>query len=194
MVGVSGSIAAVRRELFRPIPAGTLLDDVYWPLCVAMAGRRVVHDERAVAWDRHPDCPRDEFRRKVRTLSGNYQLFARLPAALLPWRNPLWVQLVSHKLCRLLVPWALIAALVLSARLPGWSYSAAFWGQVVAYAVAVAGMREPVGARFRPSAVGASFLLLNAAAWVAFWVWISGRASRSWTQARYAAGAAPRIA
>src|SRR5262249_49866728 len=41
-VGVTGSISAVRRSLFRPVPAGTLLDDVYWPLVVAMQGYRVV--------------------------------------------------------------------------------------------------------------------------------------------------------
>ena len=28
-------------ELFVPVPAGTLLDDVYWPLCVALAGDRI---------------------------------------------------------------------------------------------------------------------------------------------------------
>ena len=51
------------------------------------AGHRVVHDERARAFDRLPSRVRDEFRRKVRTLCGNFQLIARLPSALLPWRN-----------------------------------------------------------------------------------------------------------
>ena len=55
MVSVTGSICAVRRELFRPIPNGTILDDVYWPLLVAMGGHRVVHDERAHAFDRLPE-------------------------------------------------------------------------------------------------------------------------------------------
>jgi cellulose synthase/poly-beta-1,6-N-acetylglucosamine synthase-like glycosyltransferase len=48
-VGVTGAICAVRRELFRPIPRGTILDDVYWPLQVAMQGHRVIHDRRARA-------------------------------------------------------------------------------------------------------------------------------------------------
>ena len=71
MVGATGAISAVRRELFRPVPAGTLLDDVYWPLQVAMQGYRVVHDSRAKAYDRLPGRVKDEFRRKVRTLAGN---------------------------------------------------------------------------------------------------------------------------
>src|SRR4029079_13531611 len=97
-VGVTGAIAAVRRELFTPIPPGTILDDVYWPLCVAMKRHRVIHDPRALAYDRLPDRARDEFKRKVRTLTGNFQLFTRLPGALLPWKNPIWLQLISHKL------------------------------------------------------------------------------------------------
>src|SRR5579871_956282 len=31
VVGATGAIAAVRKDLYRPIPAGTILDDVYWP-------------------------------------------------------------------------------------------------------------------------------------------------------------------
>jgi glycosyltransferase involved in cell wall biosynthesis len=37
-VGVTGAISAVQRELFRPLPAGTLVDDVCWPLAVALQG------------------------------------------------------------------------------------------------------------------------------------------------------------
>src|SRR5207248_2251639 len=90
-VGVSGSISAVRRKLFRPIPRGTILDDVYWPMQVVLQGYRVVHDSEACAFDRLPPRPGDEFRRKVRTLAGNIQLLTLLPALLLPWRNPVWV-------------------------------------------------------------------------------------------------------
>ena len=116
-VGVSGSISAVRRNLFTPMPRGTILDDVYWPLCVAMRGHRVVHDEAAMAFDKLPSEARDEFRRKVRTLSGNFQLVRLMPSLLLPWRNCIWLQFVSHKMLRLVVPWALIVMLICSAFL-----------------------------------------------------------------------------
>jgi poly-beta-1,6-N-acetyl-D-glucosamine synthase len=36
LVGVTGSICALRRDLLRPIPVGTILDDVYWPLLARM--------------------------------------------------------------------------------------------------------------------------------------------------------------
>ena len=105
-VGVTGAISAVRRELFRTIPPGTILDDVYWPMQVVLQSRRVVHEGRARAFDRLPEKAGDEFRRKVRTLSGNFQLAARVPALLVPWRNPAWLAFLSHKLGRLAAPWA----------------------------------------------------------------------------------------
>lgn len=187
-IGVSGSICAVRRHLFRPIPPGTILDDMYWPLQVAMQGYRVVHEDRAVAYDRLPPRVGDEFRRKVRTLSGNFQLIARLPAVLLPWRNPVWLQFLSHKVFRLVVPWALIGLFVLSAVLPGAVYEVALWGQVLFYAIAVAGLSRRFGSRLRLGTAAGAFLVLNAAAWLAWWTWLTGWSGRSWVKVRYAGG------
>ncbi len=183
-VGVTGAICAVRRVLFRPIPAGTLLDDVYWPMCVALEGWRVVHDERARAYDRLPAASRDEYLRKIRTLAGNYQLAARLPATLLPGRNPIWWLWISHKLLRLVVPWALLGLFFTSRFLPG-VYQTAFWSQLAAYGVGVLGTMPFWARKSKLLAAAGSFLVLNAAAWLAFWVWISGRTEKSWTRARY---------
>ena len=185
-VGVTGAISAVRRTLFRPIPAGTILDDVCWPLSVVLQGFRSVHDERAIAYDRLPERAANELRRKVRTLSGNYQLPLRLPAALVPWRNPIWLQFVSHKLLRLAVPWALVGLLAGSALLESPVYRVLFWGQVAVYIVGLAGLAPKVSTRFRIASAAASFLVLNFAAWLAFWVWISGRAGKSWVKVSYA--------
>jgi poly-beta-1,6-N-acetyl-D-glucosamine synthase len=185
-VGVTGAISAARRTLLpASIPAGTLLDDVYWPLCVAMRGYRVVHDERARAFDRLPDRPRDEFRRKVRTLAGNYQLVTLLPASLLPWRNPVWPAWISHKLMRLVMPWALLAMLITSFFLSGLLYEILQWAQVAGYGLAVLGLVPPIGRSVKLCGAGASFLVLNAAAWLALWVWISGQARKSWRKVDY---------
>jgi cellulose synthase/poly-beta-1,6-N-acetylglucosamine synthase-like glycosyltransferase len=187
-IGVTGSIAAVRREQFRPIPGGMILDDLYWPMQVAMNGARVVHDGTAHAYDRLPDRARDEFRRKVRTLCGNFQLLAWLPAALLPWRNPVWWQFVSHKVLRLLIPWALLAMLLTSALLRDSVYRMALTAQVAVYVVALAGLRGAVSARSRLAGAAASFVVLNTAAWVAFWVWACGGAHRAWGKVAYEHG------
>ncbi|MBY0230438.1 MAG: glycosyltransferase family 2 protein [Gemmataceae bacterium] len=185
-VGVTGAISAVRRALFRPIPAGILLDDVHWPLEVAMQGYRVVHDSRALAYDRLPARAGDEFRRKVRTLSGNFQLAARLPSALLPWRNPVWLQWVSRKLARLVVPWAMLGLLSTNAlMLESPFYLGLFAAQLLGVGLGLVGLATGKGGRLASAA--ASFLVLNAAAWVAFWVWVTGRARSAWRKVDYAA-------
>lgn len=185
ITGVTGAIAAVRRDLFCPIPAGTILDDVYWPIMVVMRGMRVVHDSTAVAFDRLPNEATSEFRRKVRTLAGNFQLLTQVPGAVMPWKNRAWVQFVSHKILRLVVPWALLGVFCTTAMLQGFIYEILFQIQVILYAILI------IGALFRPTkrphwiSAGISFAMLNIAAWVAFWVWISGNASKSWNEVRY---------
>lgn len=191
-VGVTGAISAVRRPLFCPIPPGTLLDDVYWPMRVVLQGYRVVHDERAVAYDRLPDDTRDEFRRKVRTLAGNYQMLTLLPwAALFPFTNRVWWQWFSHKLLRLVVPWALLAMFFLTMFRAEHYWLVLFWLQTAGYGLGLLGLIPTIGGRVRLLGAAASFLVLNSAAWLAFWVWISGRAGRSWHKVQYVAPRAP---
>jgi cellulose synthase/poly-beta-1,6-N-acetylglucosamine synthase-like glycosyltransferase len=103
-VGVTGAICAIRRTLFEPIPPTTLLDDVIIPLRIARRGYRVVFESRARAYDRRAATARDEFTRKVRTMAGNFQMFARERWLLSPWQNPLWLQTLSHKGLRLVLP------------------------------------------------------------------------------------------
>ncbi len=105
ILGATGCIYAMRRELASPLPAGTLLDDMCLPLMAFFRGYRVVMEESARAYDK-PTGLEDEFRRKVRTLAGVYQVIAMFPELLLPWRNRMWIHFVSHKLARLLLPFA----------------------------------------------------------------------------------------
>jgi cellulose synthase/poly-beta-1,6-N-acetylglucosamine synthase-like glycosyltransferase len=116
-VGVTGALYAMRRSLFVPLPAGTVLDDVLIPMRVAAAGYRVVFEPHALAWDQSSQQPAEERRRKIRTLAGNYQLIQLAPWLLSPWSNPLWLRFVSHKLLRLLAPWLLLLLTLTTAML-----------------------------------------------------------------------------
>ena len=107
-LGATGAIYALRRRLWTPLPADALLDDVLAPMRAVMAGYRVVFEERARAFDRTSPDAAAEARRKTRTLAGNYQILAQEPRLLVPILNPVWLQYVSHKIGRLLVPWCLL--------------------------------------------------------------------------------------
>lgn len=163
--GVSGAVYALRRTHFRPLPPGTILDDMWVPLQVVLAGKRVWMARDAVAHDQASSVAGEEFRRKLRTLAGNWQLIARLPALLDPVNNPVFFAWVSHKFLRLVVPWALLSALLASALAWGWFYRLAFVLQLVAYGIAILALWLPAIARRVPLLPAAgTFLMLNLAA------------------------------
>jgi cellulose synthase/poly-beta-1,6-N-acetylglucosamine synthase-like glycosyltransferase len=137
--GATGAIYAIRRELFAPLEAGTILDDVAIPMRIVLAGTRVIFDPAAKAHEVASGSAKSEYRRKTRTLAGNYQLFAQMPELLAPWRNPIFVQVVSHKLGRLLVPYCLVALFISNLFLLRGYYLAALAGQVLWYGLAAAG-------------------------------------------------------
>ena len=139
VVGATGAIYAIRRELFRPLPPATILDDVAIPMQIVLQGKRVIFDSAARAYDVVSETPEVEYRRKTRTLGGNYQLFAQMPELLAPWRNPVCLQLVSHKLGRLLVPHCLAVLLVSNLFLLQGFYLVVFAAQVLFYLLAAAG-------------------------------------------------------
>lgn len=175
VVGATGAFYAVRRNLLVPLPAETILDDVYIPMHVARQGSRVVFDSRAHAWDVAPQGTGREFARKVRTLTGNYQLLQLAPW-LLSGKNPLRFEFVSHKLFRLLVPFALTAALLACLWLRQPLYRTALFLQLGFYALALfAILQHGRGLLSRAADAAFTFLLLNAAAMVAFGNFVSGR-------------------
>jgi cellulose synthase/poly-beta-1,6-N-acetylglucosamine synthase-like glycosyltransferase len=184
IVGVTGAIYALRRALYRPLDPRTILDDVAIPMAVVGAGYRVVFEPLAKAYDRLAEDPRAEYRRKVRTLAGNYQLAALYPSLLHPGRNRLFWQFASHKLLRLAVPWCLLALLATSAALA--ARRSAFFTtvlvlQMTLYVLAFAGwLLKGFGLGSRLLSVPYTFVLLNVAAAASLFGFLSGRTTAAW--------------
>lgn len=171
-VGVYGGFYAMRRSLATPLPPGLILDDMYQPLSVIRQGYRNVLDRDAVVVDTWPSSKEGEFQRKVRTLAGNFQLLQQAPW-LLSGTNRVRFQLVSHKLLRLLVPYALVlmvlapAALALSSS--GLAPGQAAWGavaavQLVFWLAALLALRVRIPVLHKILGPASALLLLNAAA------------------------------
>lgn len=165
VLGATGCIYAMRRELAAPLPAGCLLDDMYLPLLAFHAGYRVGFEERARAYD-EPAAMNSEFRRKVRTLAGNYQLMGFLPWLLTP-SNRLLLHYLSHKVARLVLPFALLALLGSAWMLPyPWKWICG-GGQVLFYGIAVTDRWLPDGSPWkRLTSPAWTFTVLMAAS---FW-------------------------
>jgi cellulose synthase/poly-beta-1,6-N-acetylglucosamine synthase-like glycosyltransferase len=179
-VGCTGAVYAIRRSLFHPIPADTILDDVVIPMVIALSGHRVIYDREAEAFDPQPLDPRAETRRKARTLAGNFQMLLRHPAWLLPWKNRLAFQLISHKYLRLAGPLFLFCALASSACLARAPFYGACLGfQVLLYLLAGAGLALP-SLKARLFSIPAGFLFLNLMTLRGFLRFFSGPPGGAW--------------
>lgn len=184
-VGATGAIYAIRRDLFVPIPEDTILDDVLIPMRIVWRGYRVLFEPRARAYDRTAATAGEELTRKIRTLVGNFQLFAREPWLLNPLRNRLWLQTVSHKGLRLLTPLFLVVAFSANLFLVDWLfYRWALAGQIVFYVAALGGYALRNARRNIPFlSIPYVFCLLNWATVVAFLRFVTGRQGVAWERA-----------
>jgi biofilm PGA synthesis N-glycosyltransferase PgaC len=182
VVGATGAFYAVRRELLSTVPAETILDDVYLPMEVVRQGKRTVFDARAQAWDTPSLGTGREFSRKVRTLSGNFQL-VQLAPWLLSSQNPIRFEFVSHKLLRLAVPFALALLLLSSLALRGPFYRTVLILQLAFYALSALALNSIVkrGMLAGIADAAGTFVLLNGAAVVALANFIAGRRA-AWTR------------
>jgi biofilm PGA synthesis N-glycosyltransferase PgaC len=118
MIGADGAMYAFRRNLFRPCPDDTLIEDLVIPMSIVRQGFRVVFEPQAIGWEEGVSGLREEFRRKVRIAAGAAQALLRgngWPRGA-PWSY--WLLFVSHKLLRWLSPLTALAALVLTAVSP----------------------------------------------------------------------------
>ena len=175
VIGATGAIYAIRRALYQPLPSGTILDDVMIPMSIVMQGYRVVFETRARAYDQRLDDMRQEFIRKVRTLAGNFQMLVRWPMLLKPWRNRLCLQYISHKVCRLSIPFILILLVPLSVAAQGRVGAYFLSAQVVVYGLAlIGGIFSRLGVRERVTGAAFTFCLLNAAVFVGAVRYFSG--------------------
>jgi cellulose synthase/poly-beta-1,6-N-acetylglucosamine synthase-like glycosyltransferase len=181
VVGLTGAVSAVRRDLYEELPEGTILDDVMIPMKIALKGYRIVFEERALAYDDAEIDPNRELKRKIRTLTGNFQLLQRMPA-LLSWRkNPLFFQYFSHKITRLIAPLFMVALLLSNMLASGALYSLFMYAQAGFYLVALYGLYPNKYFFPRLFSFPAAFLLMNYAVLKAFYNSVSGT-ERVWTK------------
>lgn len=184
--GATGAIYAIRKELFKPIPNDTILDDVVIPMNIVLNGYRVVFDDKACAYDRVANTAKQELTRKIRTLCGNYQIMFRMPQLLNPFRNKVFFQIVSHKFFRLFVPFALIFTLISSIFLAKFSfYKIMLILQVMMYLSALIGhflVKKPSFIS-RLFGIPYTFIVLNYAALAGLYRFITQKQNVAWERA-----------
>jgi cellulose synthase/poly-beta-1,6-N-acetylglucosamine synthase-like glycosyltransferase len=181
-VGATGAIYAIRRTLFAPIPQDTVLDDVLIPLGIIRRGYRVCLESSARAYDATPATNHAEFIRKVRTIAGTFQLFARERWLFDPFRNPLWFETMSHKGLRLAAPF--LQLLLLTANLgiaDQFVYRCLLDAQIAFYTAALGGYaHRHMRHRFYVLTVPYAVCVLNWATIVGFVRFLTGQQRVTW--------------
>jgi len=145
--GTSGAFTAIRRSLWLPLPAGTLLDDVFVPLKAFFQGYRILYEQTATMYD-FPTVLQSEFKRKVRLQAGLYQMLKIMPE-LLSWRNRMRLHFLSAKYGRIVIPYCMIAAALATVGLPPNWRAAALAVQVLFYGLAALDVVVPDGSAMK---------------------------------------------
>jgi poly-beta-1,6-N-acetyl-D-glucosamine synthase len=192
MLGATGAIYAVRRELFTPIPPDILLDDMFVPLKIIENGFRAVFDPQAKAYDIVADNPQAEYRRKVRTLCGNYQIFHYFFGLFNPLTSPIAIQLFSHKFLRIIIPFLSILLFIINILLfnTAFVYQVFIAMQICFYLMALLGIwtkNSEYGFSKLVSNISYIpyvFCLLNFSALVSFLRFINHNQAVTWEKAR----------
>jgi biofilm PGA synthesis N-glycosyltransferase PgaC len=180
--GATGACYAIRKSLFRPIPPATILDDVAIPMQAVAKGYRCLFEPAALVFDEPSKSPRQEAIRKRRTIAGVAQLVRLFPQWLLPWKNPLWFEYLSHKILRLVSPLLMLLTLASNlALLEIPAYRILLIVQLAFYAAAVVGWCFQVAGRgsrlFGPPLM---FVTLNMTTAMALWDALFARYRVTW--------------
>lgn len=184
LLGANGGVYALKRRLYKPIPANTIVDDFWISMQVVEAGERCVYDPEAIATEAIPERIGDEFRRRVRIGVGNYQALRRFFGMLSPSRGAVAISFFSHKCLRWLVPHFMVIALLTNALLAAHpAFAALLVLQVVFYLAAWIGYRRSItGKAPRPLRLPLFFVSMNLGLLIGFWNFVTTNASGTWTR------------
>jgi cellulose synthase/poly-beta-1,6-N-acetylglucosamine synthase-like glycosyltransferase len=182
MMGAFGACYAIRRELFPRLPANFLMEDFFVSMHVLNAGFQAVSEPTARCFEDLPGSMQQEFRRKVRISTGNFQ-------NLMAWKALLWppsgisFSFFSHKIIRWKGPFLLIACLLASAVLAGHSpfYLALFLLQVLLMLSSLLDQGlSRLGIRVGALRLIGYFYTMNLALLVGFFKYLQGVQNSAW--------------
>ena len=101
VVGAAGELFSIRKSLYIPVEADTLLDDFMISMKIAINGYKIAYDPDAYAMETSSENLKEELKRKVRIAAGGIQSVFRTSKLFNPFFNPiLSFQYISHRVLR----------------------------------------------------------------------------------------------
>lgn len=187
VVGGNGSIYAVRKSAYVPLPRDHI-SDFAEPLAIVENGLRVEYAKDAIAWENTNDSVSAEADRRVRISTRSWNTVVDFLSLLNPVDYPLFsFQLASHTVLRWLSPFFLIltaaANIALVYLTNHWFYQSFLFLQTVCYAIALMGaLADWLGVELPgPLSVPYYFVRLNVSLLRGFWNFLAGRNIVTWS-------------
>ena len=112
MMGPFGGCFSIRKSVFEPVPNNFLVDDFYLNMYVLKKGYKCINEPNAIVYEDVSNNLKEEFRRKVRISSGNFQNLMNFHSMLLLF-NGLSFAFFSHKVLRWKIPFILLIIAVI---------------------------------------------------------------------------------
>jgi biofilm PGA synthesis N-glycosyltransferase PgaC len=116
VVGAAGELFSIRKSLYEPVPANSILDDFMISMKIAEKGYVIVYEPEAYAQETSSANIAEELKRKVRIAAGGIQSVIWLKSLLWPFKYPvLTFQYISHRVLRWTVtPFLMVLAFILN--------------------------------------------------------------------------------
>jgi cellulose synthase/poly-beta-1,6-N-acetylglucosamine synthase-like glycosyltransferase len=108
MIGAFGGCFAVRRSNFVATPENFIVDDFFLSMKVLEQGQIAINELQAVCFEDVSNQLTEEFRRKVRISTGNFQNLRTFQHLLWPFGTGLAFSFFSHKVIRWYTPFLLL--------------------------------------------------------------------------------------
>jgi len=179
-VTAHGPMYALRRQCYRPLEPGDVIDDFLIPMNARKMGYRVLYDPEAIATDFSADSVKGEFIRRVRLAVGSFRALSGIYS--FPFSNFAGLAFLSHKLLRWILPFFLIGLFVTSLFLVNRPfYRITFLCQLAFYLWALLGffLRHRMQ-RVRYALVGYFLVSMHAAFLVGFFRYRWGQTDSTW--------------
>jgi glycosyltransferase involved in cell wall biosynthesis len=182
LVGASGSFYAARKAVCK-IAHPDLSYDFYLPIVAYDCGYRTIIDESAIGYYNIIDNSSKEFQRKVRTVVHGIDVLYHCRNVLNPFKYGFFAfEMVSHKLMRWLVPFAMIIAFIANMALiqSNQFYLAAFCSQILFYGLTLAAYLFKNLQNITIFKIPYFFVMANYSIFIAWFEYLNGERYVTW--------------
>ncbi len=191
-VGAAGELFSIRRALYQPVEADTIIDDHMIAMRIAEKGYIIAYEPAAYAIETASANTKEELKRKVRIAAGGIQSILRLKKAANPFRNPvLTFQYISHRVLRWTVtPFFMILLLLIngymvaSKKYPEF-YTWFLYAQLCFYGLAFLGyLFEKRNIKIKAFFIPYYFVMMNYAVMAGIFRYSGKKQSAAWEKSR----------